>query len=245
MVVPPGKPTPPKPSNSDSEDDDTTIELDDDKTIELTQTDDKEDGNPIGLFLETSGHLCNSTSEDYPLLHHGLCGARMQNIQRSFNSEHGSLAFVLRNLKDYMDAAVDDVGTLMGTMEIIKSDKVEYHTALAKIGYQLMALGLWCTLHGPYTHTHTMDSLESLVDGAKGTPRKHMAKWIWALSVGMECSDLSSYAGYNILNIEDEWQPVTATAAAAAPASPDAKMSPEEMQRYLHGLEGGNKKRKL
>ena len=61
--------------------------------------------------------------------------------------------------------------------------------------------------------------------------------------MGMECSDLSAHAGYNILNLEGRASP--APAAAAALESPDGKMTPEELRRYMDGELGGNKKRKM
>ena len=73
-----------------------------------------------------------------------------------------------------------------------------------------------------------------MVEGAKQSDQ--MSPWIFALSLGMECEDLGERGGWNILNLENVPPP--------AAASPDSKMSPQELRSYLEGKDGGGKSKK-
>ena len=59
---------------------------------------------------------------------------------------------------------------------------IHQHTSsMGEVIMQLMVLGSWAALRGPYTTAQA-----GLVDGAKQTDSL-MGQWIFALSLGMEC----------------------------------------------------------
>ena len=103
-----------------------------------------------------------------------------------------------------------------------------------------MALGLWCTLQGPYTVGHTLTTLQNLLDGANSHEREDMPKWVFALSTGMECEDVTVHGGYRIANVEIPAPPSAPGSPHSETGSGDEKMSPEEMRQYMEGKDDGD-----
>ena len=219
-------------SESDSDDDDRTIPME-----EVTAPE-----SEFLVYMERVGNLCNNENADIQILAHGLDGAVMQDMHCVLNrdiegnSERANMEFAGSKLKELLKLAVKDAMYLYAHKDK-KFKNCEFHCGFANLGYQLMAIGLWAALLGPYTKNHVLNTVENFVDAAKQAERKDMAKWLWALSMGMECSDLTAHAGYNILRTNEQ-------APVPEPGSPDGKMSPSEMRSYMEGQDGANKKRK-
>ena len=65
--------------------------------------------------------------------------------------------------------------------------------------YNLMALGLWAALLGPYDKTRVLEDLIRVAKGARAMPRPAMSNWILALSLGLECENLNEHSAWMFL----------------------------------------------
>ncbi|KAL3909853.1 MAG: hypothetical protein SGILL_007920 [Bacillariaceae sp.] len=163
----------------------------------------------------TEGHLCNSVQDD--IVTHGLLGCHAQDLWISFN--HGEeyddqmkCIYVANKLIGYLKSLMLDAQKL-SHMHNKNREDIEIMAATANLGYQIMALGLWAALHGPYDKTQVLENMIKVAKGARAAPLEAMGHWIFALSLGLECEDLREHHAWKVL---DTAVPAVVRAVAAS-----------------------------
>ena len=157
--------------------------------------------NPyLGGFMKNGGHLCNSVQDD--IVAHGLLGPHAQDLWVSFNhvemDEQRRCFYVANRLIEYLKTLSLDAQKL-AEMHNKNREDIEITCATANLGYQIMALGLWAALHGPYDNTQVLENMIVVAKGARGAPIEAMGHWIFALSLGLECEDLREHHAWKVL----------------------------------------------
>ena len=207
---------------------------DDDRTVELEMASESND-NALEVYMHPNGLLCQYEKSDVALarnIKQGLSGAHMQDIYQALSNKKpfNGMNFAASRMEDFMKLAASQCKYLHN-VQVTRPERADFHCAFAAVGYQIMALGLFMALQGPYQTSQVLDVMTRCAEGACCTEYEDMPKWLWALSMGMECSDRNQHPGFGILNMDE-----------AGPGSPDSKMSPDELRRYLNGEDDGSSK---
>ena len=158
--------------------------------------------NPdLSHFMKKRGLLI--ASENDGLATHGMLAAHAQDlwlsIDRPETEPQRNIGFVAFKLVEYLKHLGREAKEVGECYEKKNFEDVDVQSAMANIGYNLMAFGLWAALLGPYDKTRVLEDLIRVAKGARAMPRPAMSNWILALSLGLECENLNEHSAWMFL----------------------------------------------